>query len=131
MVDLKPGLDVLLISFFNYTWDSTDLWHLCLPGCCCCPEHPDDEDKADKVSYAKGLDILRSCMLIFPDVPLLYRWKHFEMNNAFNLRGKIFCNLHAQLLEQSLKNRAHARAGAAEGVNNDVEGDNPQREMAH
>ena len=25
MVDLKPGLDVLLISFFNYTWDSTDL----------------------------------------------------------------------------------------------------------
>ncbi|CAK9011713.1 HMG box domain-containing protein [Durusdinium trenchii] len=59
---------------FAHTW-----CHWCGPGCC-----------SDEIEFrARAKQALRALLQVFPDVPLLYRWKHFEPCLQYVIRGSM------------------------------------------
>ncbi|CAK8986134.1 unnamed protein product [Durusdinium trenchii] len=71
-----------VLNFFNDDWTRVldtglSITHWCLPGCC--------NDQHECVSKCKqNLELLLGKA---PDVPLLYRWKHFEPCLEYSFRG--------------------------------------------
>ena len=58
----------------NGTWV-----HWCPPGCCA----------SESDAYKRGREALRELLEVFCDVPLLYRWKHWEPCLGYVLRGTL------------------------------------------
>jgi hypothetical protein len=74
-VDLRDGDADFLLSFFNSDWSSDEPIHWCA-GCCTATSFP-----------ARAKQAVHTAIAGLPDVPLLYRWKHFEAANSYALRG--------------------------------------------
>jgi hypothetical protein len=89
--DLNAEETEELLSFFNSDFDESEWAHWCVNGCC------------DDMSFGPRS---QKCMSIafgrYPDVPLLYRWKHFENALSFNLRGVLLHRGLPNALGQSL-----------------------------
>lgn len=73
----------LCLEMFNEPWfparesESASWTHYCAPGCC--------SDQQDCVVRAR--EALRELLQVFPDIPLLYRWKHWEPCLHYAMRG--------------------------------------------
>jgi hypothetical protein len=84
-VDLPVDKVVAFEAFFNGTRDGA-LHHWCCPSCNCgCETEAQAQDMAWKLVAS-----VTSC---YPDVPLLYRWKHFEGALAYCHRNFGFGNI--------------------------------------
>ncbi len=75
--DLGANEKEKILEMFNNDWVSNEVKHFCLPGCCSSRKHFHERFKQAAI-LAWG---------IFPDVPLLYRWKGFEEACSYTMRG--------------------------------------------
>ena len=81
--DLSEESVEMILSVLNDDWSvplrerSGKLNHYCPPGCCA----------SDKVCQMKTREALKATVGKFFDVPLLYRWKHFDPAVQFTLRN--------------------------------------------
>lgn len=82
-MDLSEESVELILSVLNDDWSTSvkqlsgQLNHYCVPGCC----------SSDLQCRAKTKAALRATVGSFFDVPLLYRWKHWDPATHFVLRN--------------------------------------------
>lgn len=87
--DLSEESKELIICMLNDDWSASikergrRLSHYCPPGCC----------ESDKACLLKTKAALKATVGTFFDVPLLYRWKHFDPAVHFTLRNLIIHEL--------------------------------------
>lgn len=75
--DLSQEDTEAILQMFNNDWTRSEVKHYCLPGCC--SAHRIFREKMKKAAIlAWG---------VFPDVPLMYRWKGFEEACCYTMRG--------------------------------------------
>ena len=77
VADMGEGDVEFLLTFLNHDYRSSEIIHWCMPGCC-------SSVAVFKIKSRQSVKIVCGSP---PDVPLLYRWKHFEKANAFGARG--------------------------------------------
>lgn len=96
--DLSDESYQLILTMLNDDWNRPlrqncgKLTHYCVPGCCA----------SDKACQTKIKAALRASVGSFFDVPLLYRWKHFDPAAQFVLRNIIIHNVMSFVWEASM-----------------------------
>ena len=83
-----------LHQFLNNSYDEADPVHWCVFGCC-------------KTTAEFNEKRQRAVMIVCgqpPDVPLLYRWKHFDKAGAFGTRGSRVHGLYPKCLTLAITN---------------------------
>ena len=87
--DMPPDSQELVLAMLNDDWSVSlrdkggVLEHYCPAGCCA-----SDKDCSQKMKAA-----LKATVGNFFDIPLLYRWKHFDPAVAFTLRNLVIHGL--------------------------------------
>lgn len=80
--DLPDIVQEGMLNMFNSDWGETytgSLSHYCVPGCCASQRH----------TQQKAKDLLSIFLGRFFDVPLLYKWKHFQPSVVYCCRGML------------------------------------------
>ena len=96
--DLSDESCQMILGMLNDDWNRPlrancgKLVHYCIPGCC----------GSDKACQTKMKAALKASVGSFFDVPLLYRWKHFDPAAQFVLRNIIIHNVMSFVWEASM-----------------------------
>ncbi len=93
--DLSPEDAKYIFDFFTSDFMTDAAVHYCLPGCCL----------SERAFRAKRRKALVLAVGVFPDVPLLYRWKAFEPACCFALRGMLIHRMFLRLYRTMMNNR--------------------------